>query len=232
MRCFRNGNKKAKAGVDANSVQELVHGIFEKIHAKAYEQRSIVYWTSCPRFFEVADKLNELSTPVNDQIDFAIRRYDAGLSYPKVVHVNLEGLGNIYHRKCLLDDGYDDIPKKGEGLRMAPQREEAPSDQSSPTYNSGICSVTQPVDSSEPLDTVNCDVAKGIASGQIATGPGDDPRYDGDVTRNSDGSVSITNYTLRFMKMSIRRPERTGTLHKPSVMPFGGIKVVQNSVLE
>jgi len=48
---------------------------------------------------------------------------------------------------------------------------------------------------------MNCDVAKGIASGQIATGSGDDTVYSGDVARNSDGSVSITDFQVRFMKM-------------------------------
>jgi hypothetical protein len=49
---------------------------------------------------------------------------------------------------------------------------------------------------------MNCDVAKSIASGVITTGPGDDDMvYNGDVTRNSDGSVTITDFMVRFSKM-------------------------------
>jgi hypothetical protein len=49
---------------------------------------------------------------------------------------------------------------------------------------------------------MNYDVAKGIASGAIATGSaGDDTTYNGDVTRNSDGSVMITHFQVRFTKM-------------------------------
>ncbi|KAH8744127.1 LysM domain-containing protein [Diaporthe sp. PMI_573] len=237
----------AKNILEANKVQELVHDVLDQIHAKAYTDRFIVYWTSYPQFFEVADtacdssyfqegiwageylkttlrnQLNELSTLVNDQIDFAIRRYNAGLAYPKAVHVNIEKLGNIYQGKrfCELgvketlkteagqatvaffyDNGWDDIPKESEGFHLPPQRTNAPSDWSIDNYNSGTCSATEPGDSSEPLDAMNCDVAKGVASGAIPTGSGDDDTvYHDDVTRNSDGSVTITDFEVRFTKM-------------------------------
>jgi hypothetical protein len=242
----QNDIQKAKAILEANTVQELVHDVLDKIHAKAYKQRFIVYWTSYPRFFEVADttcdsnyfqeliyagefltttlrnQLNELSVLVNDQIDFAINKYNAPLPYPKVQHVNLEKLGNIYQGKrfCekgvsetlksekdqatvafFYDNGYDDIPKDSEGFRMPPQRPGAPSGWSIPEYKSNTCPATQPGGSSEPLDTMNCDVAKGLASGEIVTGSGSEEVYDGDVTRNGDGSVSITDYVVRFTKM-------------------------------
>ncbi|KAL6702737.1 hypothetical protein ACN47E_000971 [Coniothyrium glycines] len=236
----------AKAILETNKVQELVHDVLDKIQAKAYKKRFVVYWTSYPKFFEVADttcdssylqeliyageyltttlrnQLNELSVLVNDQIDFAIRRYNALETYPKAVHVYIEKLYNIYqgHRFCepgvketlkseaeqatvafFYDNGYDDIPKDSEGFRMLPARPNAPSGWSIPSYNSGTCPANQPGDSSEPLDTMNCDIAKGLATGQIATGTGSDTVYDGEVTRNSDGSVSITDFVVRFTKM-------------------------------
>jgi hypothetical protein len=239
--------RNAKNILDSNKVRELVHEVLDRIHAKAYKQRFIVYWTSYPRFFEVGDttcdnsyfqegfwageyltttlrnQLNELSTLLNDQIDFAIRLYNAGLAYPKAVHVNIEKEGNIYQGKRICepgvketlkseadqakvaffyDNGYDDIPNESEAFQLPPQRPRAPGSWSIETYNSGTCSTTQPEDSSEPLDTMNCDVAKGIASGVITTGPGDDDMvYNGDVTRNSDGSVTITDFMVRFSKM-------------------------------
>ncbi|KAH7071790.1 LysM domain-containing protein [Paraphoma chrysanthemicola] len=236
----------AKAILETNKVQELVHDVLDKIHAKAYKKRFVVYWTSYPKFFEVADttcdssyfqeliyageyltttlrnQLNELSVLVNDQIDYAIKRYNALEPYPKAVHVYIEKLNNIYqgHRFCepgvketlkseaeqatvafFYDNGYDDIPKDSEGFRMPPARPNAPSGWSIPSYNSGTCPANQPGDSSEPLDTMNCDIAKGLATGQIATGTGSDTVYDGEVMRNSDGTVSITDFVVRFTKM-------------------------------
>lgn len=240
----QNDIKKALTILETNKVQELVHEVLDKIHDKAYKQRFIVYWTSYPKFFEVVDtvcdgsyfveyiyageylttklrnQLNQLSTLVNDQIDFAIRRYNAGLPYPKVVHVDLEGMGNIYQGKRFCErgvretlksatdqatvaffypDGYDDIPPESEGFHMPLKREGAPDDWSIDTYNSDTCSARST--GSEPLDNMNCDVAKGLASGQILTGSGDETRYDGDVTRNSDGTATVTDWKVKFTKM-------------------------------
>lgn len=52
---------------------------------------------------ELRNQLNELSVQVNAQLEHAIRRYNGGgLSYPAVVFVSPEALGNIYegHRFC------------------------------------------------------------------------------------------------------------------------------------
>jgi hypothetical protein len=238
----------AKRILESGKIRELVHDVLDQIHAKAYRQRFIVYWTSYPQFFEVADttcdssyfqegfwageylktrlrgQLNELSILVNDQIDFAIRLYNAGLPYPKAVHVNIEKRGNIYQGKrfCELgvketlkdevdqakvaffyDNGWDDIPGESESFYLPPPQQGAPpGGWSIDTYNSGTCSASELGNSSEPLDSMNCDVAKGIASGAIAVGPVDnDTVYNGDVMRNNDGSVTITDFKVRFTKM-------------------------------
>src|SRR3569833_2803857 len=121
---------KARNILEANEVQELVHDVLDKIHAKSYKDYFIVYWTSYPQFFEVADttncdtsyfqegiwageylktallnQLNELSTLVNDLIDVAIGQYHPGLLYPKAAHVNIEKLGNIYQGKRFSEPG-------------------------------------------------------------------------------------------------------------------------------
>ncbi|KAI0452791.1 pectate lyase superfamily protein-domain-containing protein [Xylaria acuta] len=236
---------KAEAILEANTVQELVFDVLDKIHAKAVKERFIVYWTSYPRFFEVQDtecdtsyfheywysgeyltttlrnQLNKLSADVNGQIDFAIRRYNAARPYPKVMHVNIDGLGNIYDGKrfCELgvnepyrdeagqnkvaffyDNGWDDVPAESEGFHIPPQRPNAPSDWSIDTYNSNTCSVGD--GGTMPLETFNCAVAKDIASGGIPVGSGDpEDVYTSDVTHGGDGSVSITETAVKYAKM-------------------------------
>ena len=209
---------KARNILEANEVQELVHDVLDKIHAKSYKDYFIVYWTSYPQFFEVADtttcdtsyfqegiwageylktallnQLNELSTLVNDLIDVAIGQYHPGLLYPKAAHVNIEKLGNIYQGKrfsepgvretlkseaeqatvaFFCDNGGDDIPQESEGFHLRPQRPNAPSGWSIDNYNSGTCSAAEPGTAASPLDAMNYDMAKGIASGAVSTGPG------------------------------------------------------------
>ena len=240
--------KAAKAKLDNNKVQELVHDVMDKILAAAGKvsgkDRFIIYWTGYPKFFTVVDNvcdncyfregiwageyltrdlrntLNELSVEVNDQIGYAIRRYNAGRPYPKVVFVSPEAIGTIYEGKrfCeakiqetqktealqnnvafFYDDGWDDIPSASEGFALPPTFDQKAPGSWSKDYNSATCADDDPI----ALENALCDMAKAIANGTMSAA--DFMSIAGDpvsgITQNPDGSVTIQDWYVRFTKM-------------------------------
>lgn len=236
----------AKSILDGNLlISNYVFKVMDKIRAKANAQkRFVVYWTGYPRFFSVVDstcdscwfhewwyageyltqelrnQLNELSAQVNTQLDFAIRRCNAGLPYPAVVFVSPEDLGTIYegHRFCekgieeplkgnaqaavsfFYEKGPDDVP--GSPFRLPSARAGAPSDWQLQLYNSATCDDNTPLFEDNWGSDFICDAAKGIANGTITasdylSGEGSNVL----VTVLDDGSVLIAELDVSYTKM-------------------------------
>jgi hypothetical protein len=236
----------AKSILDGNRlISDYVFEVMYKIRAKANAQkRLVVYWTGYPRFFSVVDstcdscwfrewwyageyltqelrnQLNELSAQVNTQLDFAIRRYNAGLPYAAVVFVSPEDLGTIYegHRFCekgveeplkgsaqavvsfFYEKGPDDVP--GSPIRLPSARAGAPSDWQLQLYNSATCDDNAPLFEGDWGSDFICDAAKGIANGTITasdylSGEGSNVL----VTVLDDGSVLIAELDVSYTKM-------------------------------
>lgn len=239
----------AAAKLESGLIGELVAEVMDKIIGKAYvrkKDRFVVYWTGYPKFFTVADtvcdasyfqegiwageyltttlrnQLNELSVRVNDDIDFAIRKYNAGLPYPKVVFVSPEKLG-LYNNKrfCepgvketlkseadqkkvafFYDNGYDDIPSESESFFMPPKwKDDAPDDWAIRIVTSRDCSPLKAAASGDAsdFDEILCGFAQAIQNGTIK--PLDYPGGGGAVTYNRDGSITVADTWVRFNKM-------------------------------
>ncbi|TQV92116.1 hypothetical protein V2A60_004415 [Cordyceps javanica] len=166
-------------------------------------------------------RLNDLSIKLNEKLRYIIRRYNGGRPYPRAKLVDIDALPNIYngHRFCepgvketlkshedqntvafFYDNGYDDIPDSKEGFNLPAPDDDAPGGWSV-NVTSSTCS--EAVDPNEPLVAMICSYAKDIANGTIAItefqgsgGSGPDQ-----AVRNSDGSVTIMDWSTRFEKM-------------------------------
>jgi hypothetical protein len=237
---------KAKSILDGNKVGELVYDVMDKILAAAspHKDRFMIYWTGYPHFFTVVDdtcdscwfheywyageyltmllrnQLNELSAEVNDQIAFAIKRYNARLPYPKVVFVSPDTLSGIYDGKRFCENrvseplkgdkqnavaffyekGPDDIPDAP--FHLPAQRVRAPSDWPLSTYNSASCSDSVPASPGDWASEMLCDTAKGIANGTITAQDFLNNEGAGAiVAANNDGSVTITDLNVAYTKL-------------------------------
>lgn len=169
-------------------------------------------------------QFNELSNRVNKQIDDAIGNFNANLPYPQVVFVSLDERNGVYNgrRFCepgrnetlktkdeqdtvafFYDNGWDDIPSASESFIMPNTDEvDAPPDWAVVSYNSGNCTDGD-AGLVDPLENMLCSMAKEIAAGDMTaaefTGSGGVGMDQ--VTVNSDATVTVIDFVVRFMKM-------------------------------
>lgn len=238
---------KAKSLLDANSlIGELVSDVMDAIVAKAkgYKPRFVVYWTGYPKFFTSVDstcntcwfheywyageyltqnlrnQLNQLSVDVNNQIEFAINKYNALLPYPKVVFVSPDNLklydGKRFCEKSVseplkgsaqnavaffYEKGPDNVPAYPFALPK-PIEDDAPSDWALSTYNSATCSDSIEASDGNWASEMLCDMAIGISNGSITSQDFLDNEGAGaTITANSDGTITITDLDVNYLKM-------------------------------
>ncbi|KAK8143433.1 hypothetical protein G3M48_007257 [Beauveria asiatica] len=231
-----------------HKVQDLVYNVLDKIYnKKSGHGRLMVYWTGYPQFFDATDKtcdsayfsnyliwagryleaklrlkLNEFSVELNQQVKFAIRRYNQFEPSPKAKFVDIDADSGIYtgHRFCepgvketlnteqgqntvafFYPDGWDDIPSADEHFDMPPKKESQAPDKWSVSVQSSTCNDTE--DGNEPLRPMLCSAAKAVANGTLTTSDIDHAAGEGgsSAVKNSDGSVTITDFSVAYLKM-------------------------------
>ncbi|OAA34929.1 LysM domain protein [Beauveria brongniartii RCEF 3172] len=231
-----------------HKVQDLVYNVLDEIYnKKSGHGRLMVYWTGYPQFFDATDKtcdsayfsnyliwagryleaklrlkLNEFSVELNQQVKFAIRRYNQFEPSPKAKFVDIDADSGIYtgHRFCepgvketlnteqgqntvafFYPDGWDDIPSADEHFYMPPKKESQAPDKWSVSVQSSTCNDTE--DSNEPLRPMLCSAAKAVANGTLTTSDIDHAAGEGgsSAVKNSDGSVTITDFSVAYLKM-------------------------------
>ncbi|KAM3446251.1 hypothetical protein MY3296_009850 [Beauveria thailandica] len=231
-----------------HKVQDLVYNVLDKIYnQKSGHGRLMVYWTGYPQFFDATDKtcdsayfsnyliwagryleaklrlkLNEFSVELNQQVKFAIRRYNQFEPSPKAKFVDIDADSGIYtgHRFCepgvketlnteqgqntvafFYPDGWDDIPSADEHFYMPPKQESQAPDKWSVSVQSSTCNDTE--DGNEPLRPMLCSAAKAVANGTLTTNDIDHAAGEGgsSAVKNSDGSVTITDFSVAYLKM-------------------------------
>ena len=162
------------------------------------------------------NQLNELSIKVNDAIKQAITKYNVNREYPRAVLIAPDALGLYEGRRfCefgvketlksekdqatvafFYDNGYDDIPSETEGFHMPAQHDGAPSGWSISSANSRTCTTGS---TDDPRDDLLCDIAKAVENNTVGVQSAIDDAFN--VTTNPDGSVTITDFAVRFNKM-------------------------------
>lgn len=182
---------------------------------------NLLIWSGRYLEKELRLQLNDFSRSLNQQVAFAIRRYTQFDASPRVKFVDIDTGSKIYtgHRFCepgvkeTLDteagqntvaffypNGWDDIPNEI-GFSMPPPKNKKAPGGWSISVQSSTCSDSE--DPDEPLRPMLCSAAKDIANGTLtinnftaAAGQGGSS-----VVQNSDGSVTITDYSVAYMKM-------------------------------
>lgn len=191
-------------------VFSVMDNILDKVKRSNPEKRFTVYWTGYPKFFAVEDdtcdhcwfrewwyagnylttqlrsELNELSYQVNNQLNFAIRRYNAGRTYPVVVWVSPDDTRDLYggHRFCekgvgeplkgsaqnavafFYHKGDDDVPESPFHLPL--QLSGAPGTWQLQMYQSETCNDNVTLFDGDWGSELLCDISRGIASGTIS----------------------------------------------------------------
>ncbi|ATY64012.1 LysM domain protein [Cordyceps militaris] len=222
----------AKLNADGK-VTELVHDILDDIFRKKGDNgRFMVYWTGYPQFFDSSD--HAFSTQLNGLIKFAIHTYNYHLPFPRAKFVDLDTNSNIYARRRFCEpgateprsthdsqnavavfypNGWDDIPSASESFYMPPKEDGDAPDSWSISVQSSMCSESE--DANEPLRPMLCAAARQVANGTLTISDiektGDVGAGAGAAVKNSDGSVTITAYSVAYLKMF--HPKTRANLH-------------------
>ncbi|PMB67896.1 putative glucan endo-1,3-beta-glucosidase [Beauveria bassiana] len=182
---------------------------------------NLLIWSGRYLTKELRLQLNDFSRSLNQQVAFAIRRYTQFDPSIRVKFVDIDTGSRIYtgHRFCepgvkeTLDteagqntvaffypNGWDDIPNEV-GFSMPPPKNKNAPGGWSISVQSSTCSDSE--DPDEPLRPMLCSAAKDIANGTLTINNLENAGGQGgsSVVKNSDGSVTITDYSVAYMKM-------------------------------